>query len=90
LKFSEPSVFSNKIYLVFFSGRLHFNHHHIGDRFVSDLVVAKVNTDENSEWAMHFGVHKCGICGKLEVGYEKEHHERDKHGGKNMEWKKVR
>jgi len=21
------------------------------------LVVAKVNTDENSEWAMHFGVH---------------------------------
>lgn len=73
MKFSEPSVFSNKIYLVFFSGRLHFNHHHIGDRFVSDLVVAKVNTDENSEWAMHFGVQ--GIPTMLFVAHGKIVHQ---------------
>jgi hypothetical protein len=37
-----------------------------------------------------FGLYKCGICGKMVMGFEKEGHERDKHGGKSVEWKKMR
>jgi hypothetical protein len=25
----------------------------------------------------------------MEMGYEKEHHEKDVHGGKSVEWRKV-
>jgi hypothetical protein len=37
-----------------------------------------------------FGVYKCGVCGKMEVGYEKENHEREAHEGRIVEWKKLR
>lgn len=37
-----------------------------------------------------FGLYKCGICGKMIMGYEKVNHEREMHGGKSVEWKKMR
>jgi len=37
-----------------------------------------------------FGLYKCESCGKMVMGYEKENHEREKHGGKRVEWKKMR
>jgi hypothetical protein len=37
-----------------------------------------------------FGLYKCEICGKMVMGFEKANHEREIHGGKSIEWKKVR
>jgi hypothetical protein len=37
-----------------------------------------------------FGLYKCESCGKMVMGFEKENHEREKHGGKNGERKRVR
>ncbi len=37
-----------------------------------------------------FGLYKCQVCGKMVMGFEKANHEREKHGGKRVEWKKVR
>lgn len=37
-----------------------------------------------------FGLYKCGICGKMVMGYEKKRHEKDKHGRNGVEWRKVR
>lgn len=37
-----------------------------------------------------FGLYKCGVCGKMVMGFEKVTHEREKHGGKSVEWKKMR
>jgi DNA-directed RNA polymerase subunit RPC12/RpoP len=37
-----------------------------------------------------FGLYKCQTCGKLVMGFEKGNHEQEKHGGKSVEWKKVR
>ena len=36
-----------------------------------------------------FGLYKCGICGKMVMGYERENHQKEKHGGKSGEWKKM-
>jgi hypothetical protein len=30
------------------------------------------------------------ICGKMVMGFEKENHEREKHNGNSVEWKKMR
>jgi hypothetical protein len=37
-----------------------------------------------------FGLYKCESCGKMMMGFEKENHEREKHIGKNVEWRKMR
>jgi hypothetical protein len=37
-----------------------------------------------------FGLYKCEACGKMVMGFEKENHEREKHGSKSVEWKKIR
>ena len=37
-----------------------------------------------------FGLYKCEVCGKMVMGFEKANHEREIHGGKSVEWKKVR
>ena len=37
-----------------------------------------------------FGLYKCEFCGKMVMGFEKEKHERDMHGGKNVDWKRMR
>jgi len=37
-----------------------------------------------------FGLYKCEVCGKMVMGFEKANHEQEKHGGKSVDWKKVR
>ncbi len=37
-----------------------------------------------------FGLYKCEVCGKMVMGFEKANHEREIHGGKSVEWKKMR
>ena len=37
-----------------------------------------------------YGLYKCGVCGKMVMGFEKESHEREKHGEKSAEWKKIK
>jgi hypothetical protein len=37
-----------------------------------------------------FGLYKCGTCGKMVMGYEKENHEKDVHKGKGVEWGRVK
>ena len=45
---------------------------------------------ESQPMLSDFGLYKCGVCGKMVMGFEKESHEREKHGGKSVEWKKVK
>lgn len=37
-----------------------------------------------------FGLYKCEVCGKMVMGFEKANHEQEKHGGKSVDWKKMR
>jgi hypothetical protein len=37
-----------------------------------------------------FGLYKCGECGMLVMGYEKENHVAEVHKSKSVEWKRVR
>jgi hypothetical protein len=37
-----------------------------------------------------FGLYKCEVCGKMVMGFEKVNHEQEKHGGKSVDWKKMR
>ena len=37
-----------------------------------------------------FGLYKCEVCGKMVMGFEKANHEREIHGGKGVDWKKMR
>lgn len=37
-----------------------------------------------------FGLYKCESCGKMVVGFEKEKHQKEKHGGNRVEWKAMR
>jgi len=37
-----------------------------------------------------FGLYKCKVCGKMVIGFGKESHERKKHVGMSVEWKKIR
>jgi hypothetical protein len=37
-----------------------------------------------------FGLYQCVPCGKMVMGNEKENHAKEKHGGREVEWKKVR
>ena len=45
---------------------------------------------ESQPMLSDFGLYKCDVCGKMVMGFEKANHEREKHGGKSVEWKKVR
>lgn len=36
-----------------------------------------------------FGLYKCESCGKMVMGYEKESHEREKHSGKSVDFKRI-
>lgn len=35
-------------------------------------------------------LYKCAACGKMVMGFNRRNHEREKHGGQSVEWKKVR
>jgi hypothetical protein len=45
---------------------------------------------ESQPMLSDYGLYKCGECGKLVIGYDKENHEREKHTGKNVEWRKMK
>lgn len=45
---------------------------------------------ENENMPTDYGLYKCDECGKMVMGFEKQDHEQEKHGGKSVEWKKVR
>lgn len=36
-----------------------------------------------------FGLYKCGICGKMVMGYEKEKHVIERHGKESVIWRKL-
>lgn len=37
-----------------------------------------------------FGLYKCLECDKMIMGYKKGNHESDVHGGRSVEWRRVR
>ncbi|RCK72740.1 MAG: putative restriction /modification enzyme [Anaerolineae bacterium] len=37
-----------------------------------------------------FGLYKCGTCGKMVMGFDRENHVRERHGELQVEWRKVR
>jgi len=37
-----------------------------------------------------FGLYKCGACGKMVMGFDRESHIHEAHKGKTMEWRRVR
>jgi len=37
-----------------------------------------------------FGLYRCPLCGKMVMGYEKEGHQKEKHYGKSVEWKRLK
>ena len=37
-----------------------------------------------------FGLYKCGVCGKMVMGFEKESHEQEKHVKAEVNWKKIK
>jgi hypothetical protein len=49
-----------------------------------------VEVDPAQPMLSDFGLYKCQVCGKMVMGYEKEKHSAEKHGGKSVEWKKVK
>jgi thioredoxin 1 len=44
----------------------------IADQYAGKLIVAKVNTDENPEWAIHFGVQGIPTLVFVEAGEVKD------------------
>lgn len=34
-------------------------------------------------------LYKCASCGKMVMGFDRPNHEREKHGGQSVEWKKL-
>jgi hypothetical protein len=56
------------------------------------LVTTPKPGEENPAQTMlsDFGLYKCGECGKMVMGFEKENHIREAHEGKWIEWKKLK
>jgi hypothetical protein len=44
----------------------------------------------NQPMPSDFGLYKCSECGKMVMGYEKEHHTKEKHGGRSVEWRRLK
>jgi len=53
-------------------------------------VKKEVDLPEDQPTLSDFGLYKCEVCGKMVMGFEKANHEQEIHGGKSVEWKKVR
>jgi len=51
-----------------------------------------VPAEENPAQPMlsDFGLYKCQACRKMVMGYEKENHVKNAHGGRSVEWKRVK
>ena len=48
-----------------------------------------VTDDPNLPIEIDFGLYKCGVCGKMVMGYEKKNHATDFHKG-GEEWSKIK
>lgn len=55
-----------------------------------DKVVKEIDPPVDQPTLSDFGLYKCEVCGKMVMGFEKANHEQEKHGGKSVQWKKVR
>ncbi len=53
-------------------------------------VVKEIDPPADQPTLTDFGLYKCEVCGKMVMGFEKGNHEQEKHGGKSVDWKKVR
>lgn len=53
-------------------------------------VIKKIDPPAGQPTLTDFGLYKCEVCGKMVMGFEKANHEQEKHGGKSVDWKKVR
>jgi len=56
----------------------------------SSKVIKEIDPPADQPTLTDFGLYKCEVCGKMVMGFEKGNHEQEKHGGKGVEWKKVR
>ncbi len=45
---------------------------------------------ESQPMLSDFGLYKCGVCGKMVMGFEKGNHVREKHNGSDVNWEKLR
>lgn len=55
-----------------------------------DKIVKEIDPPAGQPTLSDFGLYKCEVCGKMVMGFEKANHEQEKHGGKSVDWKKVR
>jgi len=53
-------------------------------------VIKEIDPPVDQPTLTDFGLYKCEVCGKMVMGFEKANHEREKHGGMSVQWKKVR
>lgn len=53
-------------------------------------VVKEIDPPAGQPTLTDFGLYKCEVCGKMVMGFEKVNHEQEKHGGKSVDWKKMR
>lgn len=56
----------------------------------SSKTIKEIDPPADQPTLSDFGLYKCEVCGKMVMGFEKANHEQEKHGGKSVEWKKVR
>ncbi len=56
----------------------------------SSKVKKEIDPPADQPTLTDFGLYKCEVCGKMVMGFEKANHEQEKHGGKSVQWKKMR
>jgi len=56
----------------------------------SSKTIKEIDPPADQPTLSDFGLYKCEVCGKMVMGFEKANHEQEKHGGKSIEWKKIR
>ena len=49
-----------------------------------------VEEDPAQPMLSDFGLYKCIQCDKMVMGYEKENHEKNVHGGRSVEWRRLK
>jgi len=53
-------------------------------------VVKEIDPPAGQPTLTDFGLYKCEVCGKMVMGFEKANHEQEIHGGKGVEWRKIK
>jgi len=49
-----------------------------------------VEEDRVESMMSDFRLYKCIQCDRMVTGYEKENHEKNVHGGRSMEWRRIK